>query len=255
MSRRQYSNPPIEEAICEFHFHPSQEWNLTIPGKLHAELDDEYSGKPQEQRGVEVVLEAQKDAHSSIKYGEGLARVLLVTKDGKRKVGVGQNVLSIHMLRPYNSPSAPTSGGWDEFKPRIQKAFGHYWDITQPKGVRRISIRYINKIVIPQTAARIESYLKCALPDVSGLPDRVNNFMSRVDYIYEDEIHLVLSQGSINALADHIEFLLDLEVIWENPEPVAKNEALDLVNELRSREREAFENVITDETRNLFNAN
>ncbi len=254
MNRRQYSNPPIEEAICEFHFHPSQEWNLTVPGKLHAKLDDEYSGKPQEQRGVEVVLEPRKDGHASLKYGEGLARVQLVTKDGKRKVGVGQDVLSVHMLRPYNSPSGSPYGGWDEFKSRIRKAFDHYWDITRPKGVSGISVRYINKIVIPRTVAKVESYLKCALPDVSGLPDRVNSFMSRVDYAYEDGIRLVLSQGSIDASADRIEFLLDLEVVWENSELVARNEALKMVNELRDREREAFEDVITDETRDLLHA-
>lgn len=255
MSRRQYSNPPIEEAVCEFHFHPNQEWNFTVPGRLHAELGDEYAGEPQEQKGVEVVLEAQKDGPSTLKYGEGLARVQLVTKDGKRRIGVGQNVLSIHMLRPYNNPSDSGFGGWDEFQPRIEKAFDAYWKITQPKGVRRIGIRYINKIVIPQTVARIENYLKCALPDVNGLPDQVNNFMSRVDYAYEDGVHLVLSQGSINALADHIEFLLDLEVIWENPEPIAKDDALKVVNDLRNRERDAFETVITEKTRNLFHAN
>lgn len=252
MSRRQYSNPPIEEAVCEFHFHPNQEWNLTVPGRLHAELGSEYSGKPQEQKGVEVVLEAQKEGPSTLKYGEGLARVQLVTENGKRRVGVGQNVLSVHMMRPYNNPSDSESGGWDEFQPRIEKAFDAYWKITQPKGVRRIGIRYINKIVIPQTAARIENYLKCALPDVDGLPDRVNNFMSRVDYAYADGVRLVLSQGSINALADHIEFLLDLEVVWENTEPIAKNDALKVVEDLRNRERKAFEIVITEETRNLF---
>lgn len=255
MSRRQYSNPPIEEAICEFHFHPNQEWNLTVPGKLHAKLDDEYSGKPQEQRGVEVVLEPRKDSRASLKYGEGLARVQLVTKDGKRKVGVGQNVLSVHMLRPYDNPSGSSCRGWDEFQSRIRKAFNHYWDVTQPKGVRRISVRYINKIVIPQTAVKVESYLKCALPEVGGLPDRVNSFMSRIDYVYEDGIRLVLSQGSLDASADRIEFLLDLEVVWENPELVVRNEALNMVNDLRNREREAFENVITDETRNLFHDN
>lgn len=78
--------------------------------------------------------------------------------------------------------------------------------------------------------------------------------MSRVDYAYEDGIRLVLSQGSIDASADRIEFLLDLEVVWENSGLVARNEALKMVNELRGREREAFENVITDETRDLLHA-
>lgn len=35
-TRRRYRNPPIEEALCEFYFDPSEEWDLTIPGKLRS---------------------------------------------------------------------------------------------------------------------------------------------------------------------------------------------------------------------------
>ena len=66
--RHRYKNPPIEEAICEFHFSPSQDWDFTIPGKLHTELSDEYTGKPQEQKVVEVGLDTQggKAAQSAL---------------------------------------------------------------------------------------------------------------------------------------------------------------------------------------------
>jgi len=33
--REPYKNPPIEEALLELQFVPGQEWDLTIPGKLH----------------------------------------------------------------------------------------------------------------------------------------------------------------------------------------------------------------------------
>ena len=252
--RRRYKNPPIEEALCEFRFKPGQDWDLTIPGKLQTELGDEYTGKPQEQRVVEMGLETQGDQPSKLSLGEGLARVQLVTKDGKRMVGVGPDVLSVHMLRPYQDLPHPERSGWDEFEPRISTALDAYWKVTQPKGVCRIGIRYINKIVVPQKTVRVESYLNCALPEVSGLPDRLNNFMSRVEYAYHDGVRLVLSQGPINAPKDHVGFLLDLDVIWESTEPVARDEALTKAGDLRAREREAFETVITDEARELFDA-
>ena len=58
--RRRYRNPPIEEALCEFRFPPEQDWDPTIPGKLQTKFGDEYTGKPREQRVVEVGLEAQE---------------------------------------------------------------------------------------------------------------------------------------------------------------------------------------------------
>lgn len=253
--RRRYKNPPIEEALCEFRFEPSQDWDLTIPGRLHVKLSEEYSGKPQEQKFVDVSLNAQQGQPAKLSYGEGLAKVQLFTEDGKRIVAVGQDVLSIHMLRPYQDPQRPDHSGWDEFQDRIKQALDVYWDEVQPKGVLWVSIRYLNKIVIPEEAVEVASYFKCASPDVKGLPDHQNSFLSRVGYVYGDGVRLVLSQRSIDTSPpNQVEFLLDLDVIWENTEPIGKDEALTKAADLRNRERKAFEAVITDKARELFDA-
>lgn len=252
--RRRYANPPLEEALCEFRFGPGQDWDLTIPGKLQAQFGDEYAGKPREQKVVELGLEAQEGRPPNVRYGEGVARVQLVSKDGTRLVGVGPDVLSIHMLRPYQAGGSPDQTGWNEFRARIAAALDAYWKVAEPVGVSRIGIRYINKIVIPKATVRIEHYLRSALPDVEGLPDRLNNFVSRVDYVYDDGVRLVLSQGSIDAPVDHVGFLLDLDVIWEHSKPVTRDDALLKADSLRDRERVAFEAVITDVARRLFDA-
>lgn len=247
--RRSYKNPPIEEALCEFRFAPRQDWDFTIPGKFHTELGDAYTGRPQQQKVIEVELKGGRD--EPVRYGERLGMVQLVTEDGKRIVGIGPDVLSVHMLRPYQY--VPEQGGWSEFRPRIERALEAYWKVAQPKGVKRIGMRYINKIVVPQNKVRIGNYIKCALPVVKGLPDYQNSTMSRVDYSYEDDIRLVLSHWSINEAPNQVGFLLDLDIIWENTEPVAQDEAMLKVDDLRIRERDAFETVITDEARRLFN--
>lgn len=252
--RRRYRNPPIEEALCEFRFVPSQEWDLTIPGKLHVKLGNEYSGKPQEQKVVDIALNAEEGQPPRMSYGTGPAKVQLVTADGKRQVGVGKDVLSIHMLRPYQDPRHPSRSGWDEFQPRIAAALDAYWKVAEPLGVCRIGIRYLNKIVIPHKTVAVERYLRCALPVVRGFPDRLNHFMSRVDYAYEDGVRIVVSQGSINAPQDNVGFLLDLDVIWENSQAVTQDEALAKAEDQRNRERTAFEAVITDNAREVFNA-
>lgn len=254
MQRRRYKNPPIDEALCEFRFLPDQDWDLTIPGRLHGELGDEYSGKPQEQRVANITLNAQEGQPARFSYEEGSARTQLVTEDGKRLIGIGKDVLSVHMLRPYQDPLHPEESGWDEFRPRIERALGAYWKVMQPRGVNRVGIRYVNKIVIPKRLVRVESYLKSALPDVSGLPDRLASFMSRVEYHYGDGVRLVLSQGATDAPRGHVGFLLDLDVIWETTESVGQDEAVEKANDLRTRERDAFEAVVTDRARELFDA-
>ena len=129
--------------------------NLTIPGRLHVKLKEEYSGKPQEQKVMGVSVNAQQGQRAKLSYSEELEKVQLVTQNGKRIVAVGQDVLSIHMLRPYQDPQRPDHSGWDEFRDRIKQALNVYWEEVQPKGVLRVGIRYLNKIVIPEEAVEV----------------------------------------------------------------------------------------------------
>ena len=249
---RRYRNPPIEEALCEFRFLPGMEWDLTMPGKLQGKLGGDYTGKPQEQRAYDVALQTQGGQPAAMKYGEGLLKVHLVTPDGKRKVGVGRDVLSVHMLRPYQHPERPDQRGWSEFRERIDSALRAYWSVAEPEGVTRIGIRYINKIVFPGLPVRIEEYITCATPDVQGLPDLIRNYASQSEYAYDSGERLVLSHGTVDTGPSQGGLLLDIDLIAERSEPVDRGEALRLADNLRDLERDAFEALITDKARDLF---
>ena len=253
-SRRRYRNPPIDEAVCEFRFGSSPDWDLTIPGKLHAALASDYSGKPRNQTVIDVGVEISSGEPANLRYGQRLAKVLLFAADGRRAVGVGADVLSIHMLRPYQDPEHPQNGGWDEFRPKIARALRQYWRVADPIGVCRISMRYINRIVVPGPISQVDSYLHCAVPTVSGLPESVQTYTSRVAYEYEDGTRLVLIHGSISPPSDDVGFLLDIDVIWETADQLTQPESLQRVDVLRDLERKVFETVITDKAREIFDA-
>ena len=252
--RRRYRNPPIEEALCEFRFKPSQDWDLTIPGKLHTELGSNYSGKPRQQRVVEVGLEIKEGTPSGLQHKEALDRVQLVTENESRIVAVGPDVLSVHMLRPYQDVSDPQRSGWDEFRPRLEEALNAYWTVAQPEGINRIGIRYINKIEFPHPRVTLTSYLNCVLPTVAGLPRSMDGFFSRAEFSYDDGIRLVLSQGTVPDTTTNLSFVIDLDVIWETNRAIPAETALTKADDLRNRERSAFEAVITDKARELFDA-
>lgn len=251
---RRYRNPPINEALCEFRFVPGPDWDLTIPGKLQAALGEEYSGKPREQKAMQVGLHVEEGKPANLQYGEGLAKVQLLTTDGTRLVGVGPDVLSVHMLHPYQSPSSPDEGGWEEFAPRIAAALAAYRKVVEPNGINRVGVRYINQIVIPGTKVRVEEYLKCAYLEMSGLPQDYENFLGRVEYVYDDGAHLVLAHGLLGASSNVVQCLLDLDVIWQGDTPVQSETPLEIANDLHERARSAFEAVVTDKAREIFDA-
>lgn len=249
--RRRYKNPPIEEALCEFRFEPSQDWDLTIPGKVHSELGEEYTSKLQKERvaGEKVILGER--AFSHLYHGGGFGKVQLFSSDGRRVIGIGHDILSVHMLCPYQDPTRSDGGGWGEFQSRITAALSAYWKVADPAGVCRVDIRYINNIETPEGETDVKDYLKCVLPDVEGLPNHPNNFVSQVDYDYGDGIRLVFSQGLMR-VEPSVAVLLDLDFIWETSESVGQDEALEKANHLRNLEREAFESIITNKSREIF---
>lgn len=175
-----------------------------------------------------------------------------MSEDGKRIVGIGPDVLSVHMLRPYQQRAAGGQVGWEEFRGRIDDALDAYWPLSKPKGVRRIGVRYINKIDIPKEAAKLDEYFRCALPEVPSLPKNVTGFVGRIEYQYVDGVRLVLSQGTSSTTPDRKAFLLDIDVIWETEAPLSRDETLEKAEDLRNRERQAFEALITDKARELF---
>ncbi len=145
---RRYRNPPIEEALCEFRFRPGQDWDLTLPGRLHDEIRDAYPGKPRQQNVVEAAQQIPMDQPPRLMLRKGLAKVQLFNEDGTRMVAIGQDVLSVHMFRPYQD-SATLASGWDEFRPRLESALDAYWRVAKPVGAHRVGIRFINRIVVP----------------------------------------------------------------------------------------------------------
>ncbi|MDQ2696723.1 MAG: TIGR04255 family protein, partial [Pseudomonadota bacterium] len=186
-NRRKYRNPPIEEAIVEFHFRPGQEWDLTIPGKLHQHpaIKDQYPGKPRTHKIMEASFQAGPEQPATWAVREGPMRTQLVDTSGHRLISVGPDMLSVNVLRPYDD--------WEQFRPRIDAALQAYAEVAKPNGVWRVGVRYINKIVVTGKAFDIPKYFTCGPPFAPGLPGQMAGFISRVEYLYDDAIKLLLT--------------------------------------------------------------
>ena len=258
---KRYRNPPIQEALCEFRFAPSRDWDLTIPGKLHNEVIREYGAQPQEQRVFQATLKTSEDGSPEMQGHEEIAKIMLANGDGTRMIGVGGDIVSVHMMEPYQTPSSPEKSGWEEFQPRIKQALNAYWNVAIPLGVTRIGIRYINRITVPEKekTSSIKSYLKtlvkCAPPDIGDFPGTMKNMTSRVEYDCGGSVTLVLSQYLIGLEPAPLNFFLDIDVIWNTSgAPITQEDALTKTDRLKQQENEVFEALITDRAREHFNA-
>jgi uncharacterized protein (TIGR04255 family) len=250
MSAKKYKRPPIEEALCEFTFMPSaegQQIDLTLPGRLlmNAAMK-EYSGHARTQN-LQTIATAPNNP--SVAIHDAIFRIQLPTADGTRLVSVGANTLGITVLRPYE--------GWEAFKPRIQRALVAFSESTGGglSPVTRIGVRYINRIVVPTANANPMSFLRGCPEEheIFGVP--VNSFMQRAEYIRPDGIKVIFTQATLQPVAPNTtEYLLDIDTLWDK-EPLADQEQIiAMAQTLHDIEGAAFEDLITDDARNLFDA-
>ncbi|MCA0313179.1 MAG: TIGR04255 family protein [Candidatus Melainabacteria bacterium] len=249
-SARQYKNPPIEEAVCELKF-SSPDWDITWPSRLIDRTKNEYTGKPR----------IQQQSIVSIEPGSGLTirpesqTTQIVSADGKRLLGISPGTFSVHELKPYS--------GWAAFNARILSSVQALASLTNEITVHRIGIRYINRIAVPEESAELSSFFTCIPEKAGNLPEAIVNFFARVDFAYPQEdsiIRVTFANG--DSSDQELIIMLDIDAIWENNDsPIVLgglSQSLKVFDEklsaLRDREREVFEGLITDKTREVFDA-
>jgi uncharacterized protein (TIGR04255 family) len=242
---RLYSNPPLIEALCEFQFEPSQPWDWTIPGLVYDKVKKEFPKKKQ-QSVIEMEARVEQDEFMpSIKRG-GVARMQFLREDRTALVQVGPDLLVVNHLHPYPA--------WGKFKVMIEKALGTYREVANPKGIRRIGLRYINKLDIPVSQVEIEDYV-VSVPNVpQSIPQVFATWLQRVEIPFlESNGLMVLQAGSVKQESQStISFLLDLDFISLRPKEIALETVMQWVETAHDEVEKTFEACITDKTRALL---
>lgn len=240
---RKYKNPPVVEALCEIFFNGSK-WDSTLPGLFFDKIKDVYPKKRElEQIGIEV--SASKDVQGS-RVMCGGKRIQFIKEDGSQLIQIEKDLLVVNQLKPYPR--------FEDWKPVIDKMQNFYVQLAEPQGIREVGIRYINRIVIPADKFKMEDYFYLYPEVPPSLESMHGRFMMRLEIPPKYREHLlVITFGT--APADSPETateMLDLYDIFALPQPLAISDVDKYIIEAHENIETAFENSITDKTRELF---
>lgn len=244
-SNIRYNKPPIVEVVCEFRFIPAEPWDLTIPGLVYDRLRSHF---PHKQAFKFLESEAVVEEHEVRQEFRMADRVRFLREDEKAFVQIAPDLLSIHHLDPYPA--------WEGFVPIVRDAFEHYNEIARPKGLRRIGLRYINRIIIPALPAKLEDYLNFRPFIGPGLPQNITDFILGIQSSYaegRDILRLQLRPAE-PGIRSQTDVLVDLDYFLAQTEAVPLEKAFDWIDTAHFHIQEAFEASITDRLRELFNA-
>lgn len=240
---RKYINEPIIEAVCEFRLPPDSNWDLTIPGLIYEKIKDEFPHKEQRLfQDAETIKQPQGIQHK-LSTNE---RILFFTDNRKVFIQVGRHLLAINSLKPYPS--------WDQFKPKIEKAFKSLIDTIAVNEFQRIGLRYINLIQIPGQTIDLDKNFEFRPFLGTNLPQNMTNFVIGCELPFfdgRDSCTIQLTRA-VPEQPENSAFILDLDYFNTPPRTVPVNQALDWVENAHLQVEENFEGCITENLRMIF---
>ncbi len=243
-----YAQPPIEEAIFDIRFAPSASWNGTIPGLIYGRLSKTYPQRPEDQQLQEATIEMGPNNDPPKVSMSRAGRLVLKSGTGRELVLIGENQLGVNDLRPY--------AGWSNLRPRIEEAINAYCSVAEPDGVVRLGVRYINLIPVPGATDMLLDFFTHAPRLDPTLGDSMRGFMLRTESFHEDGVRVNATLTDAQGPLGQSTVLLDLDVFheWSSEEPLPILELGEWIADLREREYNGFEALITDKAREIFNS-
>ena len=242
MAKKVYKNSPIVEAVCEFKFDPSSEWDLTIPGLLYPKLEDDFPKKRARATGNIQIRDNQAELSRT-----DIAQFF--SEDEKAFVQVYPHTLSVNVLTPYPS--------WKKFGSWIRDAYSKYIQLAEPKGISRIGLRYINVITLRniKNVVNINEYLKIGPAGPPEYSDTMSSFNMVVEFDHEgerDRLRVALSSLPSEQEGE-VKLRLDLDYYLNEPNSVDLGSVAEWVEAAHSHVEDTFEASIQDKLRARFN--
>ena len=191
---------------------------------------------------------AAADRVPNVTPGQGIQALQFLQEDEKQLVQVRAQGFSFNRLAPYKS--------LNDYLPEIERTWRLFIGLAAPVQIRLIRLRYINRILLPMTAGRVDldDYLKLGprLPNEDILT--FEGFLTKHSAVESDtgnRVNIILAaQPPEN---DKLPLIFDIEAYrLGNTEPHDWATNLSIVQSLRRLKNLVFENSLTDQCLNLF---
>jgi uncharacterized protein (TIGR04255 family) len=250
MLGRKYRNPPIDEAMCQFTWVNPLTWDASIPGRMFARFKNRYPALPSQQQLIQANLIANAATNPPDLSLVPTERFVFLSDDGTDRLSVGTQSLGFHRTKPYNSFEENLLPRITEQLPEALETLGH-----EP-GFSKVSIRYINRIVIDQPTVNVQDYF--THPDAAsilpeGFQETLTGFFYRTALKRNEQPQeLYVTFGSAFAPKDSVAFVLDIDISHEFEVPAQPKQAISQAISLKELENSIFESLITDKCRELF---
>lgn len=241
-----YSRPPITEAVIELR---------TDDGASEADLA-RVSRKLAKQYPQGIIME---EVEYDLRPNEPEAPPMMRStgkKQWRHSTAEGENVVLFSTGSISTSRLAPY-GSWEDLFGRTQANWQVYRDLAGKRALKRVGVRYINRLDIPgpaDTRLDLNEYLNVAVQRPIVLDGLLleSTASVRVELANSAYSAILTVATAPPALIDHAAVLVDLDVYAEVDLPRRDDDMWAKLSEIRELKNRIFESCITDRTRELI---
>ena len=242
---RRYANAPITEAIIELRVDPRADLSFDDLQTLRPAMEESYPTMTPTHAATGL-MEVRPGASASASASHQQTGLKFLTTDEKcicqfRKIG-----MVFSRLAPYER--------WEPFRDEARRLWTMYREMTQPRRVTRLAVRYINRIDIPNHSVDLKQYFRTSPEISSDLPQNLTGFFMQLRIPQEDlDGQVLINQTIIPPDREGvISVVFDLDLFRAEDIPEGEEEIWSFFETLHARKNEVFEACITDKTRKLF---
>lgn len=242
-----YDRPPITEAVIGITFETS------IDEAEIASVQEKFSSNyPHHQTlsnlSFKVNVDTNKNNAATTAVNEEIGH-RRSTSDMTQLLVLLPTTFIVSQLAPYP--------GWDEFFDRFVRDWKLWnWHMGF-RQIKRIGVRYINRIDIPvsESASVIEheEYLN-VFPKVPDSLGPITAYGVQTAFMLADiECNLNLNSAAVpSPILNHASFLIDQDIYKEVNPPQSEKDIQALLQKIRVKKNQIFEDCISDRARELF---
>lgn len=244
-SSKYYTKPSITEAIIDIQIDASSDAGIPNLKKIQQSILTEYP------IGQEII-----EIQGQFEGGPNITATAMATQtpvgyrfssDDKKQIFQARlNSFTFSRLAPYER--------WENFRNEARRLWDIYQTAIKPNSVKRVAVRYINKLDLPLPMNDFKDYLR-TLPEVSSdLPQGLSDFFMQLQIPQPDlQGMLLLNEAIIPPSGDDlVSMVLDIDLFCNVDFPGDGIKHWELLEKFRVRKNEVFEACITDKTRELL---
>jgi len=238
-----YSKAPLTEAVLDIRVELPSEITIQDLSEVQIGEEERY---PQREDNIIVVGQMSMGRQVGASAQQTHNGYRFVSHDNRQIFQARLDGFTFSRLSPYET--------WESFQNEARRLWEVYRPIAKPKNIKRIALRYINRLDLPLPIKDFKDYLR-TIPEISpDMTTGLSGYFMQLQLPQPDlEAMLHLNQTLIPPPGPNlVSVVLDFDLFCKDNVPSEDKDIWKQFETLRNRKNEVFEACITNKTRRLI---